>query len=315
MGLRCKILTIAFGVFSVQIALLTWINWDKFEELSSSKSDVLLVSYHRSGSSFMSELVASCERCSYFFEPLFYEDHIRHQSDPRSYVNILKNIYSCNNDTLNHLRNHRNVWMVRKFGRKFSTFQDIEDVTPLCIQDPYHIVKTIRLRLKNTAKKLLDEIPTLKIVHLVRDPRAILNSVRNYADVWNSKEKSAEQLCREMLSDVEVGATLPKHRYFLVRYEDFIKDVYNYTSSILQFLNIPFTARVNHYIHYHVAAENDPIGKKEANEYFSTFRNSSFVHDRWKFQLSAENIKTIETECSSIMNALEYPTFQILATD
>ena len=53
----------------------------------------------------------------------------------------------------------------------------------------------------------------LQIVHLIRDPRAILNSVSAKADIWLDFIHNSSLLCRQMESDSLLASILPVTRY------------------------------------------------------------------------------------------------------
>ena len=71
----------------------------------------------------------------------------------------------------------------------------------LCSMYPIQLSKTVRLPLKLT-KSILDEIPDLKIVYLVRDPRANLQS-RKGRDwcVETPSCQNPEYLCNDLVND------------------------------------------------------------------------------------------------------------------
>ena len=53
----------------------------------------------------------------------------------------------------------------------------------------------------------------IKIVHLIRDPRAILNSVSAKAEIWLDFIHNSSLLCRQMESDSLLASILPVTRY------------------------------------------------------------------------------------------------------
>ena len=53
----------------------------------------------------------------------------------------------------------------------------------------------------------------LQVVHLIRDPRAILNSVSGKAEIWLDFIHNSSLLCRQMEEDSRLGDILPRDRY------------------------------------------------------------------------------------------------------
>ena len=76
---------------------------------------------------------------------------------------------------------YRNVNQV-EYANKSRLFQMCANrLKTVCEQSPIRIVKTIRLQLSHI-RHLLDEFQWLKIVHLVRDPRATLHSQKKFSN-------------------------------------------------------------------------------------------------------------------------------------
>lgn len=60
-------------------------------------------------------------------------------------------------------------------------------------------------------------IPRLKnvvvqVIHLVRDPRAMVNSMLDEPEVWMGRLKFVRGLCSEMLEDMGLQEMLPSER-------------------------------------------------------------------------------------------------------
>ena len=86
-------------------------------------------------------------------------------------------------------------------------------------------MKTIRLRraglepwIYNTDIKVRFSSPVLcfnmffQIVHLVRDPRAMITSITKRSGVWNDALKNSTYQCKRMLDDMKIKEGLPEDR-------------------------------------------------------------------------------------------------------
>jgi len=106
----------------------------------------------------------------------------------------------------------------------------------------------------NSMRPLLLILPTLKIIHLVRDPRAVavsrsehVSSVRGiYADSINNSESSviaeASLYCRHVIADIRSRSALEREfpgRILSIRYEDVVANPDQMFLEISKFLDEP----------------------------------------------------------------------------
>ena len=102
----------------------------------------------------------------------------------------------------------------------------LDDLKRACLLKKVKGAKILRSHLDFT-EELMKDFPNLKVVHLLRDPRAILNS-RRKSDLQVAYKSSiieeAKYLCQNMLHDMQLYKQL-KHKYpdiyLQIRYEDF----------------------------------------------------------------------------------------------
>ncbi|XP_068235776.1 carbohydrate sulfotransferase 1-like [Palaemon carinicauda] len=160
------------------------------------------------------------------------------------------------------------------------------------------------------------------IVHLVRDPRGILNSVQREGRRWSDNHQPPVRLVQRDLELETVGTgrsytglqcdlveqyleleTLGTDRNLRVRYEDLVDKPMEDTKQIFAFMGMTFNEGVIKYIKSHTGTGKNLEHKPG---YFNTFRNSDFRHDQWKENLDNREIKFIENICSSVMRSLGY---------
>lgn len=98
-------------------------------------------------------------------------------------------------------------------------------------------------------RPLLEINPRLKIVHLVRDPRAIINS-RHYSRFYpimhsNGNDSLERNLCDKMLMDsrdvIELKRNYPD-RVVILFYEDLIDNLHARLKQLYTFLNLTYSS-------------------------------------------------------------------------
>lgn len=159
----------------------------------------------------------------------------------------------------------------------------------------------------------------LKIIHLVRDPRAIMASrimtfeheyLRAWR-IWNSTGRKPQYLnvteivsnCKDMAASAAMGAQAPpwlQGRYLLVRYEDVALMPEEMAAEIYRFLGLEIDDRVRTWI-----AKNTKTGKANANPFLTT-RDSKAAATSWRLRLRFDIAKTLQDLCNNTMALLGY---------
>lgn len=266
--------------------------------------NVLLLAYQRSGSSVMGEILSAHPNASYFFEPLIEITCKRQISDRDGILSALKRIYQCDSNTLEMIGRSRKavIKLIRKLTHKP---HDVNKPSKACLESQIRVIKTIRLRL-NWAKDLLDdENLNLKIIHLVRDPRAILHSVAK-SETWSDQARTSEYQCSNIRNDLETGIDLPKDRYMRVRYEDFVDSPLAISVKLYEFLNIPLHKSLASYIAIHTEMDKFSKFYLAKQDYFSTYRKSSYNYNSWMTNMNTIKRQEIEKHCSDVIKLLGY---------
>ena len=168
-----------------------------------------------------------------------------------------------------------------------------------CTNSDYKVTKTLRLSLHHT-ETLLQTIPNLKVVHLFRDPRAVLHSHSNTK--WSrtkennvkSLQKGAQSVCDRIVKDVEYGKILlqkyPK-RFTIIQYEDFEQPLQT-IKALYEFLGMTFDRTILQYV-------DSSNGTEKSGNHPFQYRNSM----TWK------NIQVINRYCTNAFDLLGYRTF------
>ncbi|XP_068211347.1 carbohydrate sulfotransferase 1-like [Palaemon carinicauda] len=173
----------------------------------------------------------------------------------------------------------------------------------LCSLFPIHVMKVVRARLELLAPLLKD--PKVRLVWLVRDPRAVMNS-RISSVTWCETRacKDPGYLCSDILVDFSTYLVLKEEyplQVMLLRYEDLAKNPYEKSKEVLKFAGLTFHKRVKDYLDDHLTSDED--------EPWSTRHDPKTRVGRWMKVMKFEDVIKTQYHCKSIMKSLGYRTF------
>ncbi|XP_076093192.1 carbohydrate sulfotransferase 1-like [Mytilus galloprovincialis] len=301
-------------------------------KLPSKKSvtQVLLIGQMRSGSSFTGELFNQHPEAFYMFEPLrslLQANITDKQSLMRSVKgypfvegvsNIMKGILECDfsqissnilkNDFMLRSRQTAEFYTCfRKNETSTKNFQKcLKLLTNKCEQSSLRVVKTIRMTTE-LAVTLLSTLPNLKIVYLVRDPRAIIQSrmMLNLVVEHNIQTESTE-LCNRMDKDMYfIEKSTMKNRIQIVRYEKFARHIVSEAKELFKFVDSDFHNDIVKWI------EHNSVKSTNFNPY-STSQNSTESVGRWLTQIKRETAKKVDESCVNLYKVFGYTEFDDL---
>ena len=181
-----------------------------------------------------------------------------------------------------------------------------KELEALCQQSPIKIIKTIRLPLW-TMSTMLKEFPGLKIVHLIRDPRAVLTSqsrVGMCSAERGGKEGCSSLFCNRIEKDVhdkELITTKYPGRMLTIFYESIAKKPIETAKKMFEFIGTNFTKSAENYI-FNITSANQPD-----NCVICTTRSNSTEHvDRWRKRGRPEFLKIITRRCQTVLDRFNY---------
>ena len=112
----------------------------------------------------------------------------------------------------------------------------------------------------------------VQVVHLVRDPRAMITSITKRSGVWSDALKNSTYQCKRMLDDMKIEEGLPEERcktnfntewsylfyfrYIRVRYEDLVDKTLDTVTNLYNRLGLGFSEKVKNVVFAHTHAEN-----------------------------------------------------------
>ncbi|CAG5136066.1 unnamed protein product, partial [Candidula unifasciata] len=289
----------------------------------TTKKQILLVTYGRSGSTFTSALINRHKDVFFVFEPLFVlEKSISLDTKENDSMAIVKAFMECNIPTEysfaldNYL--YRNSDTTRNFYRCMASLKKgafhvscFLQLLDACRRQRVTFVKTIRFQVK-WAEALLARNPNFKLLYLVRDPRATLFSqarvFRNFN--WNTQVFNiSQQHCTNLQLDLQDAERL----YHLypgqvkgIRYEHGATDPLTYTRDIYKFIDLPFD---NDLVEYITNITKAPIDSPKVNSSYSVLRhNSTQTMNRWRFMVGFNSVREVDQACGHLYSKLGYRT-------
>ena len=172
-----------------------------------------------------------------------------------------------------------------------------------CQTAKVRIVKTIRHSL-DIIDKVNELVPDLKVLHLVRDPRAMLHSRQQWVRT-TSREIMAT--CARLNSDVTSSQRLlasKSQTYLQLRYEDLVTMPLKYAMDVYGHIGLRVPANLAEWVKNHTSASADdsPGG---------TIRQNSAVHaDLWRNnRLIVQLFQQAATpDCWNVIQQMHYST-------
>lgn len=284
---------------------------------------LLIISYFRSGSSFLGDLLQQQLATFYTYEPFIYSSRSSRLNSEfmNEAVTTLKDIFNCRFDRnpkyLNMVKKNPYLLQWNKYLWRHCSMVSAD----ICLQPSFlrrvcqtsknKLVKTNRFKF-SFAEKLISQfesLSNLKIIYLVRDPRAVYNSRKNLFWCANTSCTDMEYFCKEMEEDVQKFKQLSQNYPDLIipiRFEELSLNPYNKTKELFSKLQQPMTRSIEFFLRLHVKSYES----KTVNPY-STRRNSQKVPLKWYYNLSSEDINQIQIKCKDIMHMLGYKPVDI----
>jgi hypothetical protein len=146
---------------------------------------------------------------------------------------------------------------------------------------------------------LLNTLDGIYVIHIVRDPRSVLNSYRKNKIGSNQ----AVVVGKEWVSAMKVHEIVKEYQnYFYLRYEDLILEQKNVIAQICQFLQVDYQEKM-----FEFYKRDDKNFSKEQSHHSNTLKpifNESLT--KWKTELPKKQLKIIEFICREYMSYNNY---------
>uniref|UniRef100_A0A8C6UZQ7 Sulfotransferase n=1 Tax=Neogobius melanostomus TaxID=47308 RepID=A0A8C6UZQ7_9GOBI len=326
--------------------------------LSRGRKHILLLATTRTGSSFVGEFFNQHgESMFYLFEPLWHVERMLASSEEGNtgtmvgdvYRDVLQGLFLCDFSPLERFispspQEHVTAALFRRES-SVSLCEEpvckpvIKDVFeryhcktrrcgPLnltlaaesCKSKQHHAIKTVRVRQLDSLQPLVED-PRLdiRIIQLVRDPRAILASrmvaFSSKYRTWKTwaldgqvpeddeEVKRLKGNCDHIRMSAEVGLSQPRWlrgRYMLVRYEDIARYPMEKAQEMYRFTGIPFSDKARDWIVRNTQTTQGASG------IYSTQKNSSEQAEKWRFNIPFTLAQAVQRVCGPTMELFGY---------
>ncbi|XP_038078389.1 carbohydrate sulfotransferase 1-like [Patiria miniata] len=302
---------------------------------ATERSQLVLISQKRSGSSFVGEIFNQNPNVFYMLEPLkslttlFKKDKNLFNKAVQDVLNATLHcdlhhipvagwfIERSSSSTCSNGREDAVAYKLtcKKSKNRYSDQQFLKVSSELCRGRKHVALKTIRVNdLAQLKTFLMLRTLNVKVLHLVRDPRGVMNSRHlvgeENGDFIRRKGIHGDEtldLCQHMKRNVAFAHQGPdwfKDNYMLVRYEDIAEQPYKITNEIYRFLGWEVSKEITNWLEANT--------NHNAGDAFSRTRDSKTTAQAWRTRMSYYDVSRIQSKCKDIMEKLGYIKFTSL---
>ncbi|XP_076455708.1 carbohydrate sulfotransferase 6-like [Babylonia areolata] len=306
---------------------------------TSAEVKLILLTYMRSGSSFTGDLFNHHPDVFYVYEPLYPVKWFFSRGEPATFLSrepvsprdvpthVLQNhvISSYLNCSLHALYLRALTYFGLTFGQKTRSFHRCLDARP-GLAPPVHstilgclpllqsscatsravVLKVVRFTM-DLVDGFLRNDPKVKVIHLLRDPRATLRSQRAKG-MFRKEDIPAvsSRFCRNVLTDARradrLAAEFPG-RVTLARYEDLTDEPIRMSETLFEFVGL--RTRDDGLLHEYIWNLTS-AGLPDNSLSFTQRRNSKETAEVWRRRLDLESSRVIDDNCGAVYRRLGY---------
>lgn len=316
------------------------------------KAHILILSTWRSGSTIVGQIFSQHPDVFYLMEPGWHVwmnmRKSRYNILQASIRDLLRSIFQCDMSAYDFYlpdpkkKQYLFMW---KFSRALCTppacdaFQrtditsadhcrtlcantNFSKVEETCKTYSHVALKEVRLFSFKTLHPLLtDPKLNLRVIHLIRDPRAVFHSREQgwaslFADndiMWNAynstkydKYKVFEDICRSQLRiyrEATKELSSFSNRYMMIRFEDLVRDPIKKVKEMYEFVNLKMTPHLMEWILKMTRGKG--VGDKD-QAFDITSRNAVNVSQAWRYKLPFQTVKDVQNLCKELMSVMGY---------
>lgn len=308
---------------------------------------ILILSSWRSGSSFVGQLFSQHPNVFYLMEPAWHVWATMYQNSAKvlhmAVRDLIWSVFKCDMSVFDaYMNEHKNKSALFQWETSralcsppacdFFQRSDIiskHSCKTLCGNYPFskveeacktysHVVlKEVRfLNIKVLYPLLTDPSLDLRIIHLVRDPRAVFHSRENVPNELARDTKivvrhnnmkgmkpyaAMKAICKSHIDIyIEIKQSL-KDRYLLVRYEDIVKTPLARAAQLYQFAGLPFLPSLQSWVQH--ITHGQGLGTKVFD---TDARDAMNVSQAWRKTLPYLQTAMLQNICKEAMKLLGY---------
>ncbi|OWF42306.1 carbohydrate sulfotransferase 5-like [Mizuhopecten yessoensis] len=285
----------------------------------------------RSGSSFLGNVLQANPDVYYLFEPLHaIQFAVRSQETfyflngtSRKYDNFLdiakltiEGLTTCNMDIIpikmwlnGFLTFSKKAKGMRFCVSKARTLAErhacVNETKMACLNSSHSALKIIRIPM-DLLEPLMTSIPKLRILHLIRDPRATIMSQRALGVIPAAHFRQyVTRFCNRVYQDVvtaERFQTSFPGRTLRIFYEEIAKDPKSYTNIVYNFTDMAYTTKIESEIHS-MTSEDVP---KNCGQLCARKSNSTAQAEAWRKDVPMDLVATVDEVCQPLYSKLGY---------
>lgn len=174
-------------------------------------------------------------------------------------------------------------------------------------------------RLSSVIPEIIDRTDNadIRLLHVVRDPRANINSrirVGWMPDYKNATfEQKVQTHCDEIVENIEFGQQLNKslkHRYKLITYRDIAARPVDTARELFKFAGFNMSDKTLKWIRDRTNPDHSIEAPSQFKKPYSLVRDSKANIDKWRGESPPERTRLIEKICQPLLELLEKIRFE-----
>ena len=239
-----------------------------------------------------------------YFPPFWY-------LDPRSYYFKSRENLACVLSRTREQRCFPAYILLQRFINKCAQWYDSTVVKELSSRIPGKSLSSI-------IPLLID--PTvgadIRLLHIVRDPRASINSriKLGWFPEYNDSdfERNVRRYCDVILKNVQYGQTLNdslRDRYKLIFYRDITTRPFETAKEIFEFAQQEMSDKILDWI-LNTTKPDKTQAATESRKPYSVIRDSDANIDKWRCESPLERTRIIEKACQPLLELIQKIRFQ-----
>jgi len=244
----------------------------------------------RSGTSWLGQIFDSHPNTRYRLSPLFsytFKNYVGENSKKEKWEEFFEKVYNITGDQFLEQLERKKIGQYPVFNKK-------------SIKSKFLVLKHTRYH--NLTESLLHNNPDVKVIHIVRNPCAAINSwinaPREFPETADPFKEWRNGNCRKTSQEefwgfedwkkiteyyLKLQNYLPEN-VFVLRYEDLVENTETWTENMFNYVGLSITEQTKKFLY-------DCHGKHDSDDY-AVFKDKS-VKDKWRTQLDHRIINEI----------------------